>query len=445
MRRNPPRFLDPPTPLPPNLSFVLALSPSAMTLGLGNMRALLDAVGHPEASFDSVVVAGTNGKGSVTAYLSAILADNGRHVGWYSSPHVYSVNERISVDNEPVDLELMEHAAATIVPLHEAIGYSYFEALTAIAYLVFAELGVEVAVLETGLGGRFDATNAVEPVLSILTSISLDHRRILGDSEEEILREKLGITRPGVPFITGELSEPLREIVEEKMTREGVPLVPFEAAGSIELESMSFDGLRARVRTPSRDYGVLTLPFLGRHQLNNALLSIAAAERLLDKVENLDGAAAHTYMPGRFQRIDVDSKIIVLDVAHNDAGLSAATRTLAELSPAARNGLVFGLLKRKDLVRWPQEVADAAHRVWLIEAVPEESLASPWLLERIGLDHLRGRGVDVLLQPRFTRGEAWDRFMEGLLRDATVDVVLVTGSHRTVEVFGRQIARRIGV
>ena len=147
MRRNPPRFLDTPRTLPPNLSFVLGLSPSAMTLGLGNMRQLLRALGHPERRFRSVLVAGTNGKGSVTAYLSAILRQSGMRVGWYSSPHVYQVTERIRVDGSQITLEQMEEAAARVAPLHDGIGYSYFEALTAIAFLVFADLGVELAVL----------------------------------------------------------------------------------------------------------------------------------------------------------------------------------------------------------------------------------------------------------------------------------------------------------
>ena len=178
MRGSPQRFLNTPAPLPPNLSFVLNLSPSAMTLGLGNVRALLEGLDHPENNFRCVIVAGTNGKGSVTAFLSSILSSNGIRTGWYSSPHVYSVNERICVDNVPVDIDRMEEAASRIVPLHEEIGYSYFEALTAIAFLVFEKSEVEVAVLETGLGGRFDATNVVEPKLTVLTSVSVDHRRM---------------------------------------------------------------------------------------------------------------------------------------------------------------------------------------------------------------------------------------------------------------------------
>ena len=189
-----------PPSLPPNLDFVFNLSPSAMTLGLGNIRALLSRLDHPEEAFRSIVIAGTNGKGSVAAYLSSILQANGVSVGRYTSPHVYSVTERIWVQGELISLERMEALASRIVPLYASVPFSYFEAITAIAFLEFAERGIDYAVLEVGLGGRFDATNVVDPVLTILTNISIDHRRLLGDSEEEILREKLGITRPGIPL-----------------------------------------------------------------------------------------------------------------------------------------------------------------------------------------------------------------------------------------------------
>ena len=181
----------------------------AMTLGLGNIRALLARLGHPERTFKPAVIAGTNGKGSVTAMLASILGRNGHRVGRFISPHVYSVTERVSVDGAPVSVDEMEAAAGRVAALRDELTFSYFEALTAIAFLIFADLGVDYAVLETGLGGRFDATNAVEPVVTVITGISLDHRRILGDSEEEILREKLGITRRGVPLLIGKMSPQL--------------------------------------------------------------------------------------------------------------------------------------------------------------------------------------------------------------------------------------------
>ena len=310
------RFPDLPTELPPHLQFVLGLSPSAMTLGLGNIRSLLDRLGHPEENFRTVVVAGTNGKGSVTAMTAALLDAQGMHVGRYISPHVFSVNERIAVGGEPVPLEEMEKAAQEIAPLHGEIGFSYFEALTAIAFLLFARRGVDVAVLETGLGGRFDATNVTQPLVTVLTSVALDHRRILGDTEEEILREKLGIVRRGVPLLVGEFTPALRAMIEQKASREGAPFSGLEELGTItpinpvdrvdppdRLNRVDrAGGTRARISTPSGDYGEVELPFAGAHQRINTLLSIAAAERVVGRLSRVGEGLSRAYLPGRFER-----------------------------------------------------------------------------------------------------------------------------------------------
>ncbi len=443
MRGNPQRFLNTPAPLPPNLSFVLNLSPSAMTLGLGNVRALLEALDHPEKNFRCVVVAGTNGKGSVTAFLSSILSSNGIRTGWYSSPHVYSVNERICVDNVPVDIDRMEAAASRIVQLHDEIGYSYFEALTAIAFLVFKESEVEVAVLETGLGGRFDATNVVEPELTVLTSVSVDHRRILGDTREEILREKLGITRPGVPLLVGPLSSGLAAVVREKADRDGFPVTMIDDLGTVEPVEASFEGTRANVRTKRVDYGALPLPFIGSHQRANALLSISAAEYILDDVTNLVQASSDTRMPGRFDVVKTGEKRVVLDVAHNDAALIAAGEALIGVSPRGRNAMVLGMLQRKDVIDFPVRLHEFASRVYLVEPVIGESYTAPALLESIGIENIHDRRLEVILCGPQETDENVDDFVDGLIdRRQPFDVVLVTGSHRTVEKYGHSLGRK---
>jgi dihydrofolate synthase/folylpolyglutamate synthase len=444
MRRNPQRFLDTPSQLPPNLSFVLNISPSAMTLGLGNMRALVEAIGHPERAFRSVVVAGTNGKGSVTAYLSAILEANGVRGGVYISPHVYSVGERICIDNVPVSIDMMERAAARIVPLHERIRFSYFEALTAIAFLVFAEAGVEIAVLETGLGGRFDATNIVDASVSVLTSISLDHRRLLGDTEEEILREKLGISRPGVPLLVGALAPELADIVRGKADRENIPLRLSASLGRADLESMSFEGMRAAIRTPAKDYGLVRLPFIGDHQRTNALLSIAAAELLLRDVGNLDAAYESAYLPGRFEVMRAADKTLVLDVAHNDGALAATVDTLIRLSPPAKNAMILGMLTRKELLSFPEKARSCFSRMWLIQPDDEDAAPAPLLLGRFGLANIRDRRLDVQLERRFESEGQWNHFLDRVLAPSNPsEAILVTGSHRTVEAFGRRVVSRV--
>lgn len=444
MRRSRPQFLEPPSPLPPNLSYVLGISPSAMTLGLGNMRRLTSALGHPERRFRSVVVAGTNGKGSVTSYLAAILATEGVRAGCYTSPHVYEVTERIRIDGEAISLDEMEAAAARIVPFHEAIGFSYFEALTAIAFITFAERGVDVAVLETGLGGRFDATNVVDPKVSVITSIGLDHRRILGDTEEEIILEKLGIARGGVPLLTGPLKPALDAIVTDRARRDGIPRRPMTEIGKVTSDADALGERRIHVETPLADYGTVPLPFAGVHQQDNALLSIAAAESILGRpLTRLAEAAGRVRMPARFEVSRYGDKRVILDVAHNDDALIASMKTLASVSERSRCALVLGLLARKELDRFPPLVSEYVSRMHFIQPVEEESLDASQLLGRFGLAAVRDRGTDVVLERRFDDEAAWDRFIQRLLDERyPCDTILITGSHRTVEQVGLRLHRR---
>jgi len=440
MRRTPPRYIEPPSPLPPNLSFVLGLSPSVMTLGLANMRQLMTSLGHPERRFESALIAGTNGKGSVSALLSSILKANGKRVGWYTSPHIYSARERICVDGEPVSLDAMEEAAARIVPLRETIGYSYFEALTAIAFHVFAERGVEWAVLEVGLGGRFDATNVVQPKVSILTSISLDHRRILGDSEEEILREKLGITRPGVPFVCGKLSPNLQSMVNTKASDDRTPLEGFDSLGKVSRVRMSFGGMRAHLETRAADYGEITLPFIGEHQMGNALVALRAAEIILGRVERLEEAAEAVSLPGRFEVVDIQGKTVILDVAHNDEALTATLKTLTSLSPREENCIILGVMRRKELLDFPRELPGRVRRAYLIEPIKEEAFTSPELLDVLGVKALRDTGIDICIERFHADENDWAGFIRRVLSPSNpCRMLLVTGSHRTVEVIGRQL------
>jgi dihydrofolate synthase/folylpolyglutamate synthase len=354
------------------------------------------------------------------------------------------VTERIRIDGEPLSLDEMEAAAARIVPLHEEIGFSYFEALTAIAFINFADHEVDYAVLETGLGGRFDATNVVEPEVSVLTSIGLDHRRILGDSKEEILREKLGVARSDVPFVTGKLDPDLDTIVEDRSRRLRIPRRCFDEVGRADMTALSFDGMRARIETSLGDYGDVPVPFMGEHQVANALLAVGAAECLVGRARNLPGAARMVRTSARFEVVRLGGKKIILDVAHNDDSLIATTKTLSALSPRERTAIVLGLLGRKELTRFPSELMSCASRLHLIEPVADESLPSPHLLERVGMDAVADTGVDVVLERFFADDNAWVRFCSRLLDPGyPCDTILVTGSHRAVEQLGMRLRRML--
>jgi dihydrofolate synthase/folylpolyglutamate synthase len=421
-----------------------------MTLGLGNIRALMERLGHPERAFRSVLVAGTNGKGSVTTLLASILSAHGLRTGRYTSPHVFSVAERIAVDGEFVTIAEMEEAAARIVPLRDEIPYSYFEALTAVAFLVFARRGVEVAVLEVGLGGRFDATNVVEPDLSVVTSISLDHRRILGDTEEEILREKLGVSRPRRPLLVGALAPALRAVADERGTREGFPVLGPAELGRADVVEPAFDGARVAVRTPDADYGIVRVPFGGSHQAVNALLAIAAAERLTPSAASSPavtaGAVADAFIPARFQCIERRGRTFVIDVAHNEAAITATADHVAAHRPRSECALVFGLLRRKELFEAPAHLVRAFGRVCLIDPGFEGhgadlAHAPHELLARYLAPCLPNAAADVML---WNRAGGADDPLARLLRwlddpRAPVTTVVVMGSHRVVEEFGRRM------
>ncbi len=439
-------FPDLREPLPSNLKFVLDLSPSAMTLGLGNIRALMERLGHPERRFRSVLVGGTNGKGSVTTLLASILSHQGLRTGRYTSPHVFSVAERIAIDGDFISIDAMEAAAARLVPLRDEIPFSYFEGLTAIAFLVFAERGVDVAVLEVGLGGRFDATNIVDPTVSVITSISLDHRRILGDTEEEILREKLGIARSGVPLLVGPLSPSLRAVVDERAMRETIPVfAPDDLGTAFEVQSL-LDGALVDIRTPRAHYGRMRVPFGGRHQATNALLAVGAAERVVPSLDGVADAIEDAHIPGRFQCVERRGKTFVLDVAHNEAAIAATADHVADFRPRTESALVFGLLRRKELFDAPRHILRAFGCVCLVEPPAEpgsadSAFAPHEMLAKYFAPHLPNAATEVML---WNRADERDDPLVRLLRwlddgQSRWTTVVAMGSHRVVEEFGRRM------
>jgi dihydrofolate synthase/folylpolyglutamate synthase len=416
-----------------------------MTLGLGNIAALTERLGHPERRFRSVLIAGTNGKGSTTTMLASILQHEGVRTGRYISPHVFHVAERIAVDGEFASIDELEAAAARIAPLRDEIQYSYFEALTAIAFLIFAERGVEIAALEVGLGGRFDATNIVEPSASIITSISLDHRRILGDTEEAILGEKLGVSRPGVPLLVGALRPGLMPIVQERSERDGFPLLKLDDIGSVSIQRESLGGLEVDLRTARADYGRVRIPFAGSHQADNALLAVGAAEQLLHALSRVGDGIQSAFIAGRFQVIERGGKTFVLDIGHNDEALRAMADHLASFAPRDETVLVFGLLRRKELFEAPAHLLRAAGTLCLVEPESEPgsadtAFAPHELLNHFFLRLLPDASTDVILwNRRDANDDSIARLVQRLEHGSSHRVIVAMGSHRVVQDFGRRL------
>ncbi len=359
------------------LGHELAQTPSHK-FDLEHMRVLLAVLGHPERRFPSVLVAGTNGKGSTAATLASILQASGLNTGLYTSPHLVRINERIRLNGQPLaddDFALLhdvvDRTAERLVsegdlPWHP----SFFETLTAMAFEHFARNHPDIVVLEVGMGGRLDATNVVEPRLSVITDISLDHQKYLGETIGEIAREKAGIIRPGGVVVTLPQLPEANEIIGNAILDAGaqavnaVPYVPPVSPGSSEY--MVTGAPYPLASSPRQRYSLDILgekvlvdsPLAGRHQLRNVALAIAAAVELRDRgfEQITPGSIAQgireTHWPGRFQIVPATavSPEYVLDVAHNPAGAWALRSTLSAYSLRGSGReitLVFGVMRDK--------------------------------------------------------------------------------------------------
>jgi len=365
------------------LGHELAQTPSHK-FDLAHIRVLLAALGHPENRFPTVLVAGTNGKGSTAATLASILQASGLKTGLYTSPHLVRINERIRLDGKPIGdddfamlHDVVDRTAERLVgegdlPWHP----SFFEMLTAMAFEYFARSRPDMVVLEVGMGGRLDATNVVEPRLSIITDISLDHQKYLGETVGEIAREKAGIIRPGGIVVTLPQLPEANDVIGNRILDVGaravnaVPYVPPVSPGSGEylVPSTQYpEQGHWRLRYPIQVLGreiLVESPLVGRHQLRNLALAVAAAEELHNQgivqitPETIARGIRETNWPGRFQVVPSagDNPEYVLDVAHNPAGAWALRSTLSaayhdpgndDLGDGREITMVFGVMRDK--------------------------------------------------------------------------------------------------
>ena len=369
----------------PALDYLFGLELFGVKFGLDNISALAESLGHPERSFRSIHVAGTNGKGSVTAILDEALRAAGYRCGRYTSPHLVSVTERFAVDGQAVDAATLDR---TIDGIRRAIDSlidtrrlaaspTFFEATTAIAFEIFRRAQVQIAVCEVGLGGRLDATNILQPEVCVITSIGLDHQQQLGTTIPEIAREKAGIIKPGVPVIAGPMDPAAFAVIAAVAAERGAPLVAAGRDSTVEVvdigepnkgprenEDSGLDldrpktandaagaGTAIRLRTPVRDYGTIMVGLAGDHQRDNALVAVRTLETLAATVPIGEPAIrqglSNARWPGRLDlRRLPDGRELLLDAAHNPDGAEMLARYLSH--GRARLPLVFGAMRDKD-------------------------------------------------------------------------------------------------
>ena len=398
------------------LGHELAHTPSHK-FDLAHMRVLLRALEHPERVFPSVLVAGTNGKGSTAATLASILHASGLKTALYTSPHLIRINERIRIDGAEIgddDFARLhggvDRVAERLVgdgelPWHP----SFFEMMTAIAFLHFSRARVDVAVLEVGMGGRLDATNVVEPLVSVIADISLDHQKFLGNTVGEIAREKAGIIRPGGVVVTLPQQPEANDVIGNTILDwdavgvSAVQYVPPVSPGSTQYlvpstqskDSTAESGSGLAISSyPLQVMGKQILvesPLVGRHQLRNVALAIAAAEELSKKglagitPESIERGIRDTRWPGRFQVLPAgdDWPEIVLDVAHNPAGAWALRSALSDRYDDRPLIFVFGAMRDKAISEMTEILFPLALRV--IATRPDNPrAASPEEIQQAG-------------------------------------------------------------
>lgn len=340
---------------------------SALVFDLRRIEMLLARLGNPEKAARSIHVAGTKGKGSTAAMIASILTTAGYRTGLYTSPHLLSLTERIQVDGRPIAedmfarlVEMMKPEVETVNALGSFGELTTFELLTALAFAYFKERGVDYQVLETGLGGRLDATNVVRPQVCVITSISFDHTDVLGDTLAQIATEKAGIIKPKSTVVCSPQSPEAMEVIARVCRELGVRLVRVDSDVTWQQRGSSPGGQSFQLSGITGKYN-LSLPLLGEHQLENAATAVAVVEVLAERgakvsSESIAAGLAQVHWPGRLQILQREPWVIV-DGAHNADSVRRLVKALKQYFAFNRAVLIFGASSDKNIAGMVAELA----------------------------------------------------------------------------------------
>lgn len=334
------------------LNYIKTASAPGSVPGLERIAALLEALSNPQRDLKFIHIAGTNGKGSVCAYLESVLLFSGIKTGVYTSPHLRRVNERFRFCGSEISNEALAGLFTELAPVNDSLGRhcTEFELLTVAALLYYSNVGAEIVVLETGLGGRFDATNVIEKsLLSIVSSIGLDHTEILGDTKEKIAFEKAGIFKPGCPALCHSADEGALEVFKSEAKRRGSKLYTADERALMAI-SADTDG-----QVFSFEGKIYKIAMLGAHQLKNASLAIKAVEILRTggiqiSEEALRQGLSRSRLASRLS-ILCRKPLFILDGGHNPMGIEAAKDAVEKIFPDCEKILMFGAMKDKDIAQ----------------------------------------------------------------------------------------------
>ncbi|MBU5245742.1 bifunctional folylpolyglutamate synthase/dihydrofolate synthase [Bacillus halotolerans] len=344
--------------------------------GLDRMKQLMARLDHPEKKIFALHVAGTNGKGSTVAFIRSMLQEAGYTVGTFTSPYIITFNERISVNGTPITDEEWVTLVNQVKPIVEALDQTEhgqpteFEIMTACAFLYFAAYHqVDFVIFETGLGGRYDSTNVVEPLLTVITSIGHDHMNILGNTIEEIAGEKAGIIKEGIPIVTAVTQPEALQVIRHEAERKSAPFQSLHDTSRIYNEKALPAGEQFSLKTGETCYEDIRTSLIGTHQRQNAALSILAAEWLnRENIAEISDAALRSGLvkaawPGRLELVQ-EHPPVFLDGAHNEEGIDKLTETMKQRFPDSDICVVFSALKDKpyhDMIKKLETIAHSIH------------------------------------------------------------------------------------
>ena len=409
----------------PDLSSLYQRTATGVKLGLETTRRLLARMADPQQVYPCIHVAGTNGKGSVCAMIASVLQAAGCRTGLYTSPHLVRFNERIRVDGRVItdaelagllaEVDLQDQAQS-----HEAGARlaTFFEFTTVLALEYFRRQRVEVVVLETGLGGRLDATNVVTPLLSIITPVGLEHTAYLGDTLSAVAAEKAGIIKPNCPVICAAQEDAAMEVLIRTARERRAPLIQASSLVSVQRRKNDWSGQTIKIETESASYPPIRLPLLGRHQLDNTATAVAALQCLQDAgCFSIDDQALKKGLeavawPARLQVLEQDPPI-VLDAAHNPHAAGRLVESLEELAGKRPLALIAGLLADKDAKGFFQAFGHRIRKTWLVSVKCDRAMPMDRMLAdaaSIGMEAQPGNLPDVLAEAR-----AWARREKGVV------------------------------
>lgn len=407
------------------LEFLNNLQRFGWRLGLDKILKLLHEMGNPQTKFKSIHIAGTNGKGSTAALLESIYRHAGYKTGLFTSPHLLAINERIQINAVPIPMEKLISGVDKLKDDIERIRCTYFEALTALAFRYFADSGIDVALVEVGLGGRLDATNVILPVLSIITQIDLDHTEHLGKTLTEIANEKAHIIKTNIPCLWQSQNPEVSAVISKYASEQNSEPRTLDEMCSVQTNRCTEDFSEFNLIFADDKFEDLKLQLPGSYQINNAALAVAATKILYEKFdltkEDVYRGLRNVKWPGRLQKLKDRPKIIV-DVAHNTAAVKAIMKDLKRIYQFERLIVLIGLLNDKNFREISNIIASAAESVFVVTPDSERALDGRLLCEELLKD-----SVQAVYCPNTETG-----FQKAISSANENDLICILGSHSVV-------------